>query len=129
MTSKAAKRSGDPVSLGDRIRQARRQARLSQAALAKRLAVTSSAVAQWEARGRVRPTVRHLIEIAEVTRVPFEWLATGRRQARLRDGDIPAVDLTYLAVDVVEERLLDWCRALAPRDRLALMRILTELKP
>ena len=61
-----------------RIRQARRNATLSQTALADKVGVNRSAVAQWERPGGSRPTAGNLSKIAIATSIQFEWLATGR---------------------------------------------------
>ena len=61
-----------------RIRLARRHAGLSQASLGAAVGVQRSAVGHWEAARGKFPSVAHLREIALVTGVQFEWLATGR---------------------------------------------------
>ena len=68
--------------LQDRVRHARRLAALSQAALASRVGVGPSAVAQWELPGGTSPTVEHMTRIAQTCDVQFEWLATGRGEVR-----------------------------------------------
>ena len=63
--------------LWQRLRQARRYADLTQAALALECEVSRGAVALWEAEEpehRTRPTTEHLIAISKVTGVPLEWL-------------------------------------------------------
>ena len=61
-----------------RIRLARRHAGLSQAALGTAVGVQRSAVSHWEATQGKHPSMAHLRELALVTGVQFEWLATGR---------------------------------------------------
>lgn len=68
-----------------RIRQARLEAKLSQSQLAEKTGVHRSAVAQWERSGGSRPTVDRLAQIATLTGVSYEWLATGRGERRLVD--------------------------------------------
>ena len=63
-----------------RIRLARRHAAMSQTQLAQAVGVQRSAVSHWEAPQGKNPSVKHLREIAMVTGVQFEWLATGRGQ-------------------------------------------------
>lgn len=70
------------MQLCHRIRQARLDAKLSQTQLALKTGVQRSAVAQWERDGGTRPTVDRLADIAIVTNVNFEWLATGRGDRR-----------------------------------------------
>jgi transcriptional regulator with XRE-family HTH domain len=118
--------------IADRIRRARRAARLSQAALAGRVGVTASAVAQWEHPEGTCPTVPRMQSIATATGVNFEWLATGRgpqqRGFRPEAGETPAVKLDLFALDDAEETLLRRFRALSPRARQMLIGLLQELR-
>jgi transcriptional regulator with XRE-family HTH domain len=77
------------MTVGVRIRRARVDAKLSQAALAKVLGVTRNAVSIWEAGGS--PSSEHLRNAAVALNVSYEWLATGRgAQAR---GRVPGLRL------------------------------------
>jgi transcriptional regulator with XRE-family HTH domain len=118
--------------LADRIRRARRGARLSQNGLATRVGVTPSAVAQWEHPDGTSPALTRLQSIATATAVNFEWLATGRgaqqRGFTNAAGETPAVKLELFALDDAEETLLRRFRALPPRARQALVAFLQELK-
>ena len=97
------------MELESRIRQARRQAALSQTALADRVGVNRSAVAQWERPRGSKPTSANLRKVAIATHVQFEWLATGRGRMlgteASTEGDSPVL-LNYFAHDEVEERVL-----------------------
>jgi transcriptional regulator with XRE-family HTH domain len=115
------------IALADRVRHARRLAKLSQATLAQRLGVVPSAVAQWEGRRGTSPTVANLARIAEVTGVAFEWLATGRGSSAMAVPDVPAVIPESIAQDMIEERLLLSFRKLAPRKREPFVRWLELL--
>ena len=83
-----------------RIRLARRTAGLSQAQLALELGVQRSAVSHWEAH-RGKPSMNHLRQLALLTGVQFEWLATGRgtmlmaeqSQADSKAGNVVLVEL------------------------------------
>ena len=124
----------DPrVALSDRIRRARRRALLSQSALAARVGVTASAVAQWEHPDGTSPALPRLQAIATATAVNFEWLATGRgrqqRGGKPESAEIPAVKLDLFALDETEETLLRRFRALSPRARQMLVGFLQELRP
>lgn len=50
---------------------------LSQSQLAASLGVSRGACGQWE-QGVSLPSVSHMAELARITEVSFEWLATGR---------------------------------------------------
>ncbi|TAA21388.1 XRE family transcriptional regulator [Pseudoxanthomonas winnipegensis] len=109
--------------MADRIRQARRLKALSQTQLAEHVGVQRSAVAQWERAGGTHPSVEHLAQIAVITQVLFEWLATGRgpmtsaaTQAEAAPGT-PAPAAECLARDEVETRVLQLIRKLSPHRR------------
>lgn len=107
--------------LQDRVRHARRLAALSQAALASRVGVGPSAVAQWELPGGTSPTVEHMTRIAQTCDVQFEWLATGRGEVRNGHEQVTAVRMELFAEDLLEERLLLAFRRVAARKRASLV--------
>ena len=113
-----------------RIRLARRHAAMSQTQLAQAVGVQRSAVSHWEAPQGKNPSVKHLREIAMVTGVQFEWLATGRGQmAPSREtvlDSVAAVD-ALLVDDSLEQRLLVAFRESPVRARLALVELMEEL--
>ncbi|MGO4552406.1 helix-turn-helix transcriptional regulator [Lysobacter sp. 2RAF19] len=113
-----------------RIRLARRHAAMSQTQLAQAVGVQRSAVSHWEAPQGKNPSVKHLREIAMVTGVQFEWLATGRGQmAPSREtvlDSVAAVD-ALLVDDSLEQRLLVAFREAPVRARLALVELMEEL--
>jgi transcriptional regulator with XRE-family HTH domain len=71
------------MALAERIRRARRIAGLSQQGLASALGVTRSAVSNWESTNAARPASVRLAALANVLKVSFEWIATGRGEMRL----------------------------------------------
>lgn len=86
-------------------------ATLSQAALAEKIGVNRSAVAQWERPGGSSPTSGNLCKIAVATSIQFEWLATGRGRMTVNptgdsDDNVQALLLQFYAHDEVEERVL-----------------------
>lgn len=117
--------------LSDRVRLARRAARLSQAALATQTGVTASAVAQWEQAHGTAPRLATLKRVAQATKVSFEWLATGSERASERrkasDKEMPAVALDAFAHDLAEETLLMTYRRLTHRDRLLALQLFESL--
>jgi transcriptional regulator with XRE-family HTH domain len=113
-----------------RIRLARRHAAMSQTQLAQAVGVQRSAVSHWEAPQGKNPSVKHLREIAMVTAVQFEWLATGRGQmAPSRDTMLDSVAAAdaLLVDDALEQRLLIAFREAPVRARLALVELMEEL--
>ncbi|MDR3385595.1 MAG: helix-turn-helix transcriptional regulator [Rudaea sp.] len=117
--------------LCDRIRLARNEAKLSQTALAERVGVTASAVAQWESHNGTRPGTERLQDIAAATGATFEWLATGhgskQRRSRTRDEETPAVSLGSFARDAHEELLLERFRRLPRRAQEAFCSLIVEI--
>ena len=119
-------------SLGARIKRAREQRGLSQAALAKSLRISTGAVGQWET-GRVQPSQTRLDVVASILGVTPAWLAAGveepvdpsprpeveyevpisvdaalAREARRLGVDVPAVLDRYLRQIVAEARQKQW---------------------
>lgn len=110
-----------------RIRRARMLASFSQSQLAKEVGVNRSAVAQWEREGGTHPSVEHLATVAVATRVPFEWLATGRGDAtQCPQHDVAAVAVEY-AIDDIEVRVLKAVRSLPTRKRATVCKLIEEL--
>lgn len=67
--------------IGSRIRQRRKDLRLTQAELGKAIGVGASAVVQWESANpanRTEPKPKHYPKLAQALRTTTEWLVTGR---------------------------------------------------
>jgi transcriptional regulator with XRE-family HTH domain len=116
--------------LADRLRQARRAARLSQAQLAQGLGVASSAVAQWESPTGTKPRLEKLPGIAAAVGVTVEWLLTGQARpqeaAPTIDAGEPAIAPDSFARDMDEEMLLRQFRRLPQRTRGLFIGLLGE---
>lgn len=112
--------------LASRIRQTRRGASLSQSKLADGIGVNRSAVAQWERKAGSIPTTDHMMKIATLCGVAFEWLATGRGPRWLGMDTEPdqALRLDYYAHDELEERLLLAFRNIPYRERIPFVEFL-----
>ncbi|RCL01983.1 MAG: putative transcriptional regulator [Candidatus Tokpelaia sp. JSC189] len=61
------------MKLSERIKQARKDARLTQDQMAEQLGITKGAVSQWEA-GKTKPRNGTLKKIAKITGKPVVWL-------------------------------------------------------
>ena len=123
-------RNTDGANFADRLRVARRSAHLSQAQLARKLSVASSAAAQWESPNGTMPRIDKLPAIAAALGVDVEWLITGnagRRRARADGNETPAVALETFARDTDEELLLKQFRRLPSRARGVVMGVINEL--
>lgn len=113
---------------GIRIRRARSVCKITQAELAARIGVHRSAVAQWEQLKGTTPNVSHLIRIAEVLEISFEWLATGRGSLTL-DASCEPRERAHsdFARDEMEERMLLVSRQLNTRKREAVLALMEAL--
>ena|SRR5690606_8045946 len=120
---------GHATGAAHRIRVARRTAGLSQAKLAAELGLQRSAVSHWEAQ-RGKPSMNHLRQLALLTGVHFEWLATGRGtmspSAEARMDEVVAVD-ALLVDDPVERRLLSAFRDAPAQARVPLLELAEQL--
>ena len=82
------------MTLGQRIRAARKRENLSQEVVATALGVTKQAVSGWE-RGKETPEVPKLIPLARKLKIPVEWLLDGQGEPPVEaseslDGITPA---------------------------------------
>jgi transcriptional regulator with XRE-family HTH domain len=111
-------------SMAIRIRRARQRAGLSQGAVAGQLEVNRSAVAQWEkVDGGTTPSVANLARLATVTRVTFEWLATGRGESEID----PRIAGDVQQLDDIETQCIEAVRRLPKRRREAICKLLLQL--
>lgn len=118
--------------LSTRLREARRGARLTQLALAERIGVSRSAVAQWERTDGTSPSSAHLGLLAVALGCPYEWLATGRGHRTALPADEPTqseivANLRAFARNVAEEDVLTAFRTLRPRDQTLALEFLALL--
>lgn len=114
----------------ERIRLARRAAGMSQKQLAQAVGVQRSAVSHWEAPLGKNPSVAHLRKLAQVTKVQFEWLVTGRGDMGLsKDTQLDSIATAeaLLVENPLEFRLVQAFREAPLRARLSLLEVMEEL--
>jgi phage repressor protein C with HTH and peptisase S24 domain len=75
--------------LGSRIKKAREEAKLSQAALAKEFNISRNAVSLWESDENA-PTADKIGRIALLTGVSAEYLMSGKEHSFVQKPDIPS---------------------------------------
>jgi transcriptional regulator with XRE-family HTH domain len=85
------------IELSRRLRDARVDAGLTQAELAKRLGITRSAVSQYES-GRNKPSIAHFNEIARITGKPLSWLVIEDDVTAMRVADGALSDAAVTAL-------------------------------
>ncbi len=116
------------MNLSARIRCARTLAKLTQTALAAKLGLRRTAVAQWEQVSGTTPTMTNLTQLAILTEVRFEWLATGRGAMRLGNLHVePAAVMSEFAHDILESRLLNAIRRLSMHKREVIVEMVEGL--
>lgn len=98
---------------------------MSQAELARRMYLTQSSVAEWES-GRKSPSVKHLIRLAMLLGVSFEWLSTGRGEMHAAPAMQETTPGTWGIPDD-ERQLLNCYARLKPPQRVALLSFLQSL--
>lgn len=111
--------------VSDRIRRARRVKGCSQAELAERLGVTTSAVGHWERPNGHQPSSENLIEIARHLSVNLEWLAVGRGE--MHASDVSASKLAVAPLNADEEALVKHFQGLPPPSRALLRQFIEAL--
>lgn len=111
------------MSIGSRIKQARRAAGLSQVELAKAMGITRSACSQWESDQGTAPRRDRLERLALELGVSYQWLATGK-DSQAHGGIAEAVPV-YLTSE--QSELLRLFNELKPRQRKALIAFLDTL--
>ncbi|AWH20914.1 MULTISPECIES: helix-turn-helix transcriptional regulator [Stenotrophomonas] len=101
-----------------RVRIARLSAGMTQQALAQRLCVTRTAIANWEGTARGRPATDRILRLAVVTGVSFEWLATGRGAPGVVEPDAAPPAEVEMIHDPLEMRVLHAFRSLPQQELL-----------
>ena len=81
-------------SLHERITQARKSRRLSQANFAERLGVTRTACSHWET-GRAKPSTKYIEKIAKLLGIDANWLITGVKGKRPHTAQQAAYNLAH----------------------------------
>ncbi len=94
------------MSIGERIRQARKQKRLSQKELAAKLTVTQATISQWE-NGDYAPERNKITILAKVLSVTPIWLEFGNPDSNVEWG----ADLSPIKEPVRAVPLISWVEA------------------
>lgn len=91
------------MSLGDRIIELRKAAKMNQSDLAKAMDVTRQAVSKWET-GQSTPDAANLIRLAELLDTDIEYLTFGRRNYGRRPPVV--VNSTQIVEKIVEKPVI-----------------------
>jgi len=76
------------MDIGDRLKECRQEARLTQQQVADWFGISRSAVREWES-GRARPDQSKLQTLARKFNKSVDYLVTGRRQAVPPEQEVP----------------------------------------
>ena len=93
------------MDLSDKIRSARTRSGMSQCALAQKLGVAPSAVAQWET-GNTTPTSHHLHQIAVFTGVDPRQLIGPGSGYDIEASEVNMLLAAYSKVDVARRQMV-----------------------
>lgn len=88
------------LTLGERIKVARLRAGVTKSALAKAVGLSPSAVTQWENGDTKALKSASLLAAANVLKVNYDWLATGKGEARGAPAE--TISLTPEEIDLIE---------------------------
>ena len=103
---------------------------MTQTALAERVGVQRSAVAQWEHHTGSQPSIQHLIAVAECTGVSLEWLGTGRGSPERETPLAPGLWIDSVrALNDTEATCLRVLRRMSPQVRNRMVALLIALEP
>ncbi|MEN6082809.1 helix-turn-helix domain-containing protein [Chromobacterium piscinae] len=105
--------------IGIRIKTSRKLRKRSQAWLADEIGVNQSAVSHWE-KGLTEPTTENLSRIAQVLRVSYDWLSTGRGEPELSYVPVQ-LEATEPQLSSEQKELLELYRSLTKSRREALL--------
>lgn len=104
------------TTLGTRLRAARLEAGLSQAALSERTGIVQQAISRYES-GTSTPSVDTLVRLADALSVSLDWLTGGRAGERERIADeLQAAAPIYMRDDEASTLgwVLNWLRTPTP---------------
>lgn len=102
---------------------------LTQAEMANSVGVSRSAVSQWERYSGTKPNPDNLAIVADLLKVHYEWLATGRGPMGLDDShQEPPAHMAEFAFDAQESRLLAGFRMLTARKKDAVVDLVERIK-
>ena len=110
------------LTVADRIRVARRHARISQTQAAGAVGVHRGTFAHWERGGGHLPSSRNAIALAKLLKVNHEWLMTGRGDMICHDSPGPLHRQHAVVRCPDEQRWLAAFRRLPPSMRLQWIR-------
>lgn len=80
------------ISLGNRIRKSREQAKFTQEQLAERMELSRATISRWEL-GEIEPNVEHLAELCRILQVSADYIlclsdSPGRMNIEFTDEDL-----------------------------------------
>lgn len=117
------------TTIGERIREARSRAGMTQRTLAELVGVSASAVTQWESGSTKGLKPDNLFSVADALRVSPRWLAIGRNDTIAQGQQLEEPQPAYSSGPGPQQQLLElWLRAndITRRKILRIAQILME---
>lgn len=100
------------TTIGERIREARNRAGVTQPVLAEMVGVSASAVSQWESGSTKGLKPDNLFRVADALRVSPRWLAVGRSDPEKHDIQVQDPPAGYSSQPELQQQLLAvWLRS------------------
>ena len=111
------------MTIGKRVRQARKAANINQTELAKMIGVTQATISDLEVRHAA--SSKFLVDIARALGVSALWLATGEGSMH-GDGDLFSREISLTAANMRQVPLISWVQAGAFKEVITDMTIAKE---
>lgn len=108
----------EPILFGERLRNAREAANMSQTEMAGHLGVKVGSVAKWEA-GEIDPRANRLQMIASLLNVPLLWLIGGSQKVPDYSGHGEDRELVLRKIEEITHKVSDLNRELKDLKLLA----------
>lgn len=103
----------EALKIGDAVRDGRLRHMMTQAALAERLGMTPTTIAQWE-RGFARPSLETRMDLAELLAIPFDQL-------------LPEAPVEVVLTDPVVREIAHRCQPLSAKRRALVLELVVAL--
>lgn len=87
------------MTIGERIRNARKASGLTQAALAEKVRLKRNTIANYET-GNIEPSERSVADICAVLGINKQWLLTGEGEMLIQISDDEELDLIFAQIHI-----------------------------
>ncbi|WP_148888768.1 helix-turn-helix domain-containing protein [Streptococcus cristatus] len=81
------------MGFSERLKESRKQARLTQVEIAEKLGISQPAYASWE-RGTKKPTQENLVKLAQVLNVTIDYLV-GNSEEEMTNKELEDIEILF----------------------------------